>query len=372
MASKLGKLTRNTGSVKQRLENAEPLAVIVASRNPDVLEGNILGEGPHGPRGTRLRITGVDAKSSDLLRAVSGGWRDNDKVVYPTTPGDLVVFERAVVSLGESPEAKVDAVAFRVPCGTSTPVQVARAFVKPSRFSVSKRGMMQFLTIAQPALARRLHTPEDALALYTQMAKSPWPGGEPRILLCHGDRAEEIGLLNTGTRKERSEEMARRIFETPYPKGVVCVPVWSVPMGRDAQMREAPFGGVARPTEAPRLGMVSSLYSEDRYILGFRPSFLTLQDEAEWAFGGKTGKTHRVVSGYSPMAGAPAPIEGHRLPLLRDDPAAEMRFLIQTEADMTASMERRRQGREAFEAVMGITRDRDGAGPTAPSLGLRR
>lgn len=211
-------------------------------------------------------------------------------------PGDIIAFSR---SYFEGEIVMAGRIGARTHDKMLGNVQVLLAPARPSKSSVTKKGATQHLTIVNPAGAIVVNNLTDAEKFLRQCEENATPG--ERVGLIIRDRQREYEEFFPSDDRDVDfflEELDHGgVFdgETPY----AMIPTTSLPVGRDQIARE--LGSLTRKTDGAVRGKLSRQYTSDKGSeAGFKPTFVVVNDEEEWAFGGKTGKIVRVAGGIQP------------------------------------------------------------------------
>lgn len=242
------------------------------------------------PAGTELRLQQPEIQGLSLASALAGARSAEGRVTHRTAPGDIIVLEAAFV---EGDALVCGRVAGRIHDGMSGPVQVMKALARISAASVNKGGFTQWVSIPDPLAARVMRTAGDVEALVMSQVGREFPGGDVSFFMRSRAGRQEF-KMDPG---EKPAAYLKRLLETNRLLAggpVELMPIFSVHVGREQSLREGINTRVE--TAGKVLGTVSKLYGE-----GYVPSLLILCDEDKWAFGGKTGKTHRVAACVEPL-----------------------------------------------------------------------
>ena len=271
---------------------------VAATLDTDGLCTVVLGNA-FAKRGQRLKPI-LSRASGTTIEAIRDGApaSEGKKAVARTGPGDLVVFRAAYV---EGDTLVGDRIVSRIHDGMKGRVQIAYALARPTRTSVSKRGISQRMNIIDPSSAAKVSKREEMLALVREVYARAWPGGDPIFMFRDGARTEDVEIENDGKKRETPEEFVARMVDVNklLSKGPIeIIPKWTLPMGREQVMRE----GLDPKIDAKGVdGKFTSLWPANARERGYVPTLLILGDEEEWAFGQGTGKTQRTVLGAHPM-----------------------------------------------------------------------
>ena len=294
-----GKLGDDDHDARARL-SASP--AVVARANADGTVTVIYALDTIAP-GTVLRPTaGPGWSGPGPAEVLAGTAKDRQgKPVPRTGAGDLVVFTAGHAAGGN---LVVAGFAGRVHDGVAGKAQGVFCLAAPSKISSSKRGLTQFVTILDPSATVNVATPEALGALALDVFAREWPGGTPGLVLrnAKGDTQDAMadGPVRGDPAAAAAGFAARLLRSGALNEGPVeMIPAWSLHVGRDQAMRERV--DPRSETACPVTGAFGSLYADPRGRPQLAPSVVLVADEEEWAFGGKTGKVHRVALAVQPL-----------------------------------------------------------------------
>lgn len=290
--SKLKTLTDDT----ERLRTSPPAPVTLTSIENGDVRACLLLDGPLGPGGTPVRLVQKPGSYGLSMDEITRGGKRGEREISASGPGDVLVFENGYM---EGDVLTVGKLGTRIHEGMTGPVQVARLLARPSKSSVSKRGVTQFATLVDPSVATVVRTREEFAAFARQHLVNEWPGGSFGLLLRTRDECADVMRDDDGKRPETLDAFVARMLDVNKimddGKPVELIPIWSLPMGQEQVVRE----GDVKAERASSIGRFSSLYGSHR--TAFQPSLVLIGDEEEWAFGERTGNFRRAVLGMHPL-----------------------------------------------------------------------
>lgn len=297
----------------------------------------LLIDGPLGKAGTMLTLARPVRVGGLALEEIVAG-RPHPTVaaknVAPSAVGDVLVFENAIA---RGDELIVGRLVTRTHDGMSGPVQVARVLAMPTSSSVSKRGARQDAIIADPSKAVIVRNPQELEAFAKRELAGRWPGGRYGLVLRNKNDCGDI-LADEDPRLETVDAFIKRLVEdNKVLEGgpVEVTPIWRLPMGREQVMRDIDPREV---TNQKVVGPFTKLYANKEGRC-FQPSIAIFADEDEWAFGGKTGRRHRVIAGLHPLMST-ATFKMTTLPTparSNGEKVAAIRCLFKTDTDVDAA-----------------------------------
>lgn len=290
---------------QERLLKGQPLFVEIDDIvSPDTISGLLVLSAFGAPVDTKVHVRQLRTHShiDSLARHIQG----ND-YIPALRKGDIVAFDSVFIDGGDAMTARVTA---RTHDGMRGRVQFAMGMARASMTSVSKRGAMQFLTIADGSQAFRVENEEDIRLAYKAVCEMPWASGSGGFIARTPDgRTFEYHVGKDNPLQAFIEEV--QVQGHLEGKGwIELVPARKFPVGREQVARDVDVRTEATKT----IGKVGKQYMPEKgRFPGFRPSAIILCDEEEWAFGGKTGKIQRVAAGIQPLNRA-APVDARFIP----------------------------------------------------------
>jgi len=294
--SELSKKEFSQTHSRDLLRNGEPLVVRFENIvSEDEIEGTLIVDALQTRAGTKVGIRqapGVEGRNS-LAHIVRGSDR-----VFASRLGDIISFESAYVENGLAMVGKATA---REHDGLVGRAQVLTAMARASTSRYTKKGAAQHLTITDGDKAIVASSIDEVIAHLRAAAAREWPGGNAGLIM----RDRERNTIEFFLSKDYDEGYLAEELEahgTLANGKLELVPAWNVPMGRDQLLREIdPRKGETKSHSGP----VTNLFGHEslRGKQGFVPCLIVAADEDEWAFGARTGKRHRVVTGVQPIMG---------------------------------------------------------------------
>lgn len=293
----LSTINRNAEIHGNGLENGPIVAVKIEAVQGQTIQVGLLIDSPLGKAGTRFNLVQPASIRGITIGDIATGRpeRDGVRAIHRSRPGDILVFDRGLV---DGQNLLVGKLATRMHDGLTGPVQAARVYARPGRSSVSKRGAIQFTTLADPGRAI-VTADEEQFRAFAAKSFAAWPGGRHGFILRDATNTIEI-LADEDKVVEPVDDFVTRLIKDNEIFGagaIEVIPIWSIQMGRDQVVRDV---DPKVPTEKPVTGSFGTLYSASGRR-GFLPSIAVLTDEDEWAFGGKTGRQIRVIAGMHPL-----------------------------------------------------------------------
>jgi hypothetical protein len=339
---------RKAGQLQAEKAGSEPLACIVEEVSQKGVKVSVLGHGPHGKPGDILNLAVMSDSTVSLDNIFKGGITEHNerkRVIWPSSPGDLMIFEKAVTLDGT---AHVDRLATRTHAGLDGEIQVLQCLVKPTMFSRTQAGMTQFAFIVNPEFVGSARTMKDVAEFYENVGNTQWPGGAPAIMFRRGGKTLTQWGEKVDNRPETPTEYAQRIAEEGLidPKSPLeMLPVWSLPVGLHQKFREGP--PIPHQDGQKHLGSVTANYVE-KSVIHYRESFVILGREPEIKFGKPTGKRPMTILGMHPLAATPKLLP-EEIPAGRkcEHP---VRMFYETKSEMTAAIADKTKKRNVFLA----------------------
>jgi len=336
----------NDEAVRFKLSGGEPVVVRFDETVPGeapAIKGFLVVDAFGTKAGTRVTIAqapGLEPWRGALTEAISGSDR-----VPPLVRGEVVAFSSAYVENGIALAGEITARAHGRLLGE---VQVFTAMARPSQSRVSKKGASQFLTVADGKAATVARRYEDVERAFAAIKARKWPGGAAGLLFrdnaggCGHFFEEKDSGIDHLIEKMRDNDMISG------PRGVIeIVPAWQLPMGREQVTRDV---NPKAETKGPVSGRFTVRFEVDkRQKQGFLPCLVVACDEEEWAFGGKTGRIHRVAHAVQPLFGR-TPVMADRLPTAVRPYGGQPNTVLSLYDDATvAKMAQERAARQAEE-----------------------
>lgn len=340
---KLQKSGRDEGLLDAVRDGHCAPVIIERIENGEIVAG-LLIDGPLGASGKQLRLTqprGTQVSLNDLAYGRAGV--DGKRAVPPSAVGDLVIFENAIV---RGSDLIVGEVATRVHDAMDGPVQIARVLARPTRASVSEKGVTQYVSLMDPSRAAMISSLDDLVSFMMTRFGEGWPGGHVTVAFRRNGACREVALDSDGKWIEKPEAFAKRMIEVNdlLDSGPVeAIPLWSLPVGIEQARRDV---NPHQMTPGKITGPFTALYGTRGQA--FMPSIAILTDEDEFAFGGPTGRKVRCVSGLHPLrtdlsitpATVPSLVKNNGLPV------SQMRLMYKS-ADAILEMSEKRAARLA-------------------------
>lgn len=292
--------------VQEQLLKGQPLFLEVDEIvSQDTISGLLVLPAFGAPVDTKVHVKQVRTHTplDSLARHIQGS------DYFPALrKGDIVAFDRVFIEGGDAKTARITA---RTHDGMRGRVQFAMGMARASMTTVSKRGAQQFLTIVDGSQAYRVEDAGDIRAAYKNVCEMPWTAGSGGFIA----RTYEGRTFEYHVGKDSSlEAFIQEVEAQGHLKGngwLELIPARKFPVGREQVARDV---DVRVPTTTKTAGKVGTQYMTQKGIYpGFRASAIILCDEEEWAFGGKTGKIHRVAAGIQPLNRTSA-IDARQLP----------------------------------------------------------
>jgi len=294
--SELSKKEFSQTHSRDLLKGGEPLVVRFERIVSDVeVEGTLIVDALQTRAGTKVGIRqapGIEGRDS-LSQVVRGSDR-----VFASRPGDILSFVAAYVENGLAMVGKATA---REHDGLVGRAQVMTAMARASMSRSTKKGAAQHLTITDGDKAIVASSIDEVVAHLRAAAAREWPGGNAGLIM----RDRERNTIEFFLSKDYDESYLAEELEahgTLANGKLELVPAWNVPMGRDQLLREIdPRKGETKSHSGP----VTQLFEHEslRGKQGFVPCVIVACDEDEWAFGARTGRRHRVITGVQPIMG---------------------------------------------------------------------
>lgn len=299
-------------SLRDALADAKP---VVARLQPDEKSVLVMFGHAGAPANSVLPIlempgtTGGSAISTVLQGRKQAG---TEREIPKSSPGDVLIFDAATAFRGELLCSHVVA---RMHDGMEGEVQAMRMLARPSRAKVGENGAYQFVTLLDPAKARKVTSKDEFLAFAKEIAGQRWPGGKPGFLVRNANKAfmkMTEGELRENAEifpddRESMEAFARRIVDV---NGLLAqgpmefVPAFLLPLSKEHMWREGI--DVTKPREMAQVGKITERYAISSKFRGFAPSFVLVGKDDEWAFKAKTGRKVATCFALQPLD---APIE---------------------------------------------------------------
>jgi hypothetical protein len=290
---------------QERLLRGQPLFVEIDEVvSQDTIKGILVLSAFGAPIDTKVHVRQLRTHShiDSLARHIQGS-----DYMPALRKGDIVAFDSVFIEGGDAMTARITA---RTHDGMKGRVQFTMGMARASATTVSKRGAQQFLTIADGSQAYRAYDVADIRTAYKNICEMPWTSGSGGFIArTHEGRTFEyhVGKDNPLQAFIEAVEAEGHLKDQRW---LELIPVRKFPVGREQVARD-----VDVRVEAPKtVGKVGKQYmtAKGRFT-GYRETAVILCDEDEWAFGGKTGKVHRVAAGIQPLDRVPA-IESRLLP----------------------------------------------------------
>jgi hypothetical protein len=290
---------------QEKLLNGKPLFVEIDEIvSADTIKGVLVLGAFGAPIDTKVYVKQERTQShiDSLARHIEGSdW-------FPALrKGDIVCFDRVYLEGGDAYAARITS---RTHDAMKGRVQFTIGMARASTTTVSKRGAQQFLTIADGSQAFQVMNDNDIRLAYNNICEMPWAAGVGGFIArTPGGRTFEYHINNENPLQAFIEEVG---VQGHFNDGgwLELVPARKFMVGRQQVARD-----VDVRVEAPKTtGKVGSWYmTPGMRFPGFRRTAVILADENEWAFGGKTGKIHRVAAGIQPLDRS-APVDARLLP----------------------------------------------------------
>jgi hypothetical protein len=279
--------------VQEQLLKGQPLFLEIDEIvSADTVSGVLVLGAFGAPPDTKVHVKQVRTHShiDSLARHIQG----ND--YFPALrKGDIVAFDRVYIEGGDAMTANITA---RTHDGMKGRVQFLMGMARASSTTVSKRGAQQFLTIVDGSLAFRADDATDISAAYKKICEMPWTDGSGGFIARTGNsRTFEYHVNRENPLDGFIEEMNVQ-GHLQGQRWIELIPARKFAVGRDQVARDVDV----RQDVKKAVGKVGKLFMPTKGPYpGFRKSAIILCDEDEWAFGGKTGKVHRVAAGIQPL-----------------------------------------------------------------------
>lgn len=271
----------------------------------DTIKGSLVLGAFGAPRDTKVHVRQLRTHShiDSLTRHIQGS-----AYMPALRKGDIVAFDRVFIANGDAMTAQITA---RTHDGMKGRVQFVKCMARASTTSVNKkRGAMQQLTIVDGNQAFRVENDEDVRLVHKRVCEMDWTAGAGGFVVrTPNGRAYEYHVTKDNPLQAFLDDIgARRHFDNGG--WLELIPARRFPVGREQVSRDVDI----RTETTKAIGNVGRWYMGDRFRFpGFKPSAVILCDEDEWAFGGKTGKIHRVAAGIQPLNRA-KPVEPADIP----------------------------------------------------------
>jgi hypothetical protein len=283
--------------VQEQLLKGHPLFLEIDEIvSQDTISGLLVLSAFGAPVDTKVHVKQVRTQNplDSLVRHIQGS------DYFPALrKGDVVAFDRVFIENGDAYAAKITA---RTHDSMRGRVQFTMGMARASMTTVSKRGAQQFLTIADGSQALRIEDEDDIHIAYKNVCGMPWSGGAGGFIA-----RTPVGANDgwTGEFHVDDENPLQAFIEQIAAQGLLdgqkwleFIPARKFPVGREQVARDVDVRVHASRT----IGQVGKHYMPIKgRFPGFRDSAIILCDEEEWAFGGKTGKIHRVAAGIQPL-----------------------------------------------------------------------
>lgn len=329
--------TQFLDEAERKLRKGVPLIVRMEGAFSDPKEGirAAIIAGPNAGREIMIQQAPTLTHGPDqLIHAIEG-----TKYTPALVQGDIIAFSRSYFQGETLMAGRIGARTHDKMLGN---VQVMLAAARPSKSSVNKTGAYQNLTIVNPAGATVVNNLIDAEKFLRKCEENATPG--ERVGFIIRDRQRECEEFFPDDERDVDfflEELDHgEVFdgETPY----AMIPTTLLPVGRDQIARE--LGDPTRKTDGAVRGKLSRQYTPEKSSrAGFIQSLVIVNDEEEWKFGGKTGKTIRVAGGIQPSSNS-EPVLAERLNI---DPhagnVAKVSKFFKKEQMVEAEKERRKR-----------------------------
>jgi hypothetical protein len=283
--------------VQEQLLKGQPLFLEIDEIvSADTVSGVLILGAFGAPPDTKVHVKQVRTHShiDSLARHIQG----ND--YFPALrKGDIVAFDRVYIEGGDAMTANITA---RTHDGMKGRVQFLMGMARASSTTVSKRGAQQFLTIVDGSQAFRADDADDIRAVYKKICEMTWTDGSGGFIARTGNsRTFEYHVNRENPLDGFIEEMTVQ-GHLQGPRWIELLPARKFAVGRDQVARDVDV----RQDVKKAVGKVGKQFMPQKGPYpGFRKSAIILCDEDEWAFGGKTGKVHRVAAGIQPMDRSP-------------------------------------------------------------------
>lgn len=331
--------------MQEALSKGRPLFVEVTEIVSEDTIAGVLVLGAFGaPADAKVHVKQAYTHShiDSLTRHIKGS-----DYMSPLRRGDIVCFDRAFIENGDAIVANITS---RTHDGMRGNVQFAMCMARASTTNVSKRGAQQSLTIVDGNNAVTAFAGEEVAKAYEYVKSLEWASGAGGFIVrTSGGLTFEYHVAKDNPLAALIEDLeAREVFAN---KGwVELIPARKFPVGEAQVRRDVPDLNKA---SGKVYGVVGRQYFADKARFpGFRPTGVILCDEEEWAFGGKTGKIHRVAGGIQPLKQY-VPVDARNLPTrvrpnigLRDTTGVAGLYSTETMARMAAERDALRPAEE--------------------------
>ncbi|MBY3151189.1 hypothetical protein HFO56_02045 [Rhizobium laguerreae] len=292
--------------VQEQLLKGQPLFLEIDDVvSADTVSGVLVLGAFGAPSDTKVHVKQVRTHShiDSLTRHIQG----ND--YFPALrKGDIVAFDRVFIDGGDAMTAHITA---RTHDGMKGRVQFLMGMARASSTMVSKRGAQQFLTIVDGSQAYRADDDGDIRAAYKNICAMPWTAGAGGFIArTFNGRTVEYHVNGENPLEGFIEEMTVQ-GHLHGKNWIELIPARKFPVGRDQVARDVDVRNEVKKA----VGKVGKQFMPQKGPYpGFRKSAIILCDEDEWAFGGKTGKVHRVAAGIQPLDRGVPVVESRSLP----------------------------------------------------------
>ena len=291
--------------MQERLNSGVPLFLEIEEIVSEDTVAGVLVLGAFGaPADTKVHVRQLHTHThiDSLARHIKGS-----DFMPALRKGDIVCFDRVFIENGDALTARITA---RTHDRMKGNVQFSMCMARASSTSVNKRGAQQSLTIVDGSQAFVVHNAEEVKLAYNSVKSADWTaGGGGFVVRSPEGRTFEYHVGKDNPLQALVEDLdSRQAFDNGG--WLELIPARKFAVGREQVMRDVDV----RKEVSKTYGTVGLQFMAPKQTYpGYRKCGIILCDEDEWAFGGKTGKIHRVAAGIQPLVRA-VPIEAKSLP----------------------------------------------------------